>query len=72
MIGLLDDLTECKLHETKFTILQIGDKWPQRVQMSPPLSRANSRIVGFMQNETFFASCIYLNLHSSTPVMENM
>lgn len=72
MIGLLDYLTECKLHETKFAILQIGDKWPQRVQMSPSLSHANSRIIGFMQNETFFASCIYLNLYLSASVMENM
>ena len=65
-------LTECKLHEKKFTILQIGDKWSQRGQMSTRLSHAHSRSVGFMHNETFFASCIYLNSHSSASVMENM
>jgi hypothetical protein len=53
MIGRMDYLAECKLHEKRFTILQIGDKWSQRVQMSPRLSHANSRI-GSMQNETFF------------------
>jgi hypothetical protein len=38
MIGRMDYLPKCKLHEIKFPILQIGDKWSQRVQMSPRLS----------------------------------
>jgi hypothetical protein len=68
----MDYPKECKLHERNFTLLQIGDKRLQYVQsIHVFLSHANSRI-GFMQNETFFASCICLNLHSSAPAMENM
>jgi hypothetical protein len=61
MICLMDYLTECKLHEKKFTLLQIGDKGSQRVQMSSRLSHANPPI-GFMQKEIPFASCICMKL----------
>jgi hypothetical protein len=61
MIGLMDYLAECKLHEKKFTLMQIGDKGSQRVQMSSCLSHANPPI-GFMQKEILFASCICMKL----------